>query len=81
MNPRIIEVDYKGQYILSLTFSNNERKEFDLTPYLIYLVYEILKDEAFCARAKIFNGTVSWNDEVDFDPDVLYEESVSLVTA
>lgn len=81
MNPRIIKVDHKGQYILSLTFSNNERKEFDLTPYLIYPVCEILKDEAFCARAIIFNGTVSWNDEVDFDPDVLYEESVSLVTA
>jgi hypothetical protein len=80
MNPRIIKVDYKGQYILSLTFSNNEKKEFDLTPYLIYPVYENLKDEAFCARAKIFNGTVSWNDEVDFDPDILYEESVSLVT-
>lgn len=81
MNPRIISVVYKSKYKLLLTFSNKEIREFDFSSYLHYPVYQILKDEIFCQKAKVFNGTVVWNNEIDFDPDTLYLESKSLATA
>ena len=81
MNPRIKKVEYKSPYKLILSFDNDERKEFDISPYLSYPVFKILQDESFCRRAKIFNGTVVWNDEIDFDPDTLYLESKPLLAS
>jgi len=49
MNPRIKTVVYKKPYKLTLSFTNGEQKEFDLSPYLSYPVYENLKDESFCS--------------------------------
>jgi hypothetical protein len=81
MNPRVIKVEYKSKYRLILTFTNGEIKEFDLSPYLQYPVFESLNDEFFCSKAYIFNGTVIWDDNTDFDPDTLYLESKTLATA
>ena len=78
MNPRVTEVKYTSKYRLILTFTNGATKEFDFSSYLNYPIYQVLKDESFCRRAKVFNGTVVWNDETDFDPDTLYLESKSL---
>jgi hypothetical protein len=75
MNPRVKEVKYKSQHKLILTFLNEEVKEFDFAHYLKYPVYELLRDESFCHKANVVNGTVAWNDEIDFDPDTLYKES------
>lgn len=81
MNPRIKEVEYKSRYRLVLTFENGEVKEFDVTPYLQYPVFESLNDESFCSKVRVFNGTVVWDDVTDFDPDTLYLESKILATA
>ncbi len=81
MNPRVRAVEYKSKYKLIITFQNNEVKEFNLSPYLHYPVFELLNDESFCSKAKIFNGTVVWDDVTDFDPDTLYLESKPLATA
>jgi hypothetical protein len=80
MNPRIKNVEYKSKHKLILTFVNEELKEFDLTPYLAFPIYESLKDESFCKKASVFNGTVIWDDTIDFDPDILYLESKTLAT-
>ena len=81
MNPRVTAVEYKSKYKLLLTFENSELKEFNLSPYLHYPVFELLNDESFCSKAKVFNGTVAWDDTIDFDPDTLYLESKILATA
>ena len=81
MNPRVRAVEYKSKYKLIITFQNNEVKEFNLSPYLHYPVFELLNDESFCSKAKVFNGTVIWDDVTDFDPDTLYLESKLLATA
>jgi hypothetical protein len=78
MNPRVAEVIYQTPYKLLLTFTNGERKEFDLSSFLNYPVYQVLKDEIFCKRCKVYNGTVVWDIETDFDPDTLYLESKEL---
>jgi hypothetical protein len=81
MNPRVTAVKYKSKYKLVLDFTNGETREFDFSSYLDYPVYEVLKDESFCRKAKVFNGTVIWDDETDFDPDTLFMESKSLAAA
>ena len=78
MNPRVIAVRYKSKYKIILTFSNKEVKEFDVSSYLNYPVYFPLKDESFCQKVQVYNGTVIWNDTIDFDPDTLYIESKPL---
>lgn len=75
MNPRVLTVTYNGNYKLLLTFTNKEVKEFDFSRYLVYPVYEPLKDENFCKKVKAVNGVVLWNDEIDLDPDTVYLES------
>ena len=79
MNPRISSVQYQSRYKLILTFTNKEIKEFDLVPYLNYPVFEVLKEETYCRKAKVFNGPVVWDEFTDFDPDTLYLESKPLI--
>ena len=76
MNPRAKNISYQSPYNLIVTFTNGEVKIFDLQPYLNYPVYEELKNESYCSKATVENGTVVWNDEIDIDPDRLYLESV-----
>ena len=76
MNPRAKNILYKSPYNLIVTFTNGEVKIFDLQPYLDYPVYKELKNESYCSKATVENGTVVWNDEIDIDPDRLYLESV-----
>jgi len=75
MNPRVISVQYYSPYKLVLQFTNKETRLFDFSGYLNYPAYSRLKDEDFSKNVHAFNGTVKWNDEIDFDPDTLYLES------
>ncbi|MHB1921216.1 MAG: DUF2442 domain-containing protein [Chitinophagaceae bacterium] len=75
MNPRVNRVQYQFPNKLILTFTNKEVKEFDFTNYLQYPIYKALNDETFCRKAKVFKGTVIWDEWIDFDPDTLYLES------
>ncbi len=74
MNPSVQKVIYKSPHLLMMTFPNNETKQFDLNKCLHYPVYESLQFISFSASAGVKNGTVVWNDEIDFDPDTRYLE-------
>ncbi len=75
MNPRVQQVTYLPKYKLKLRFENGETGIFDFSKYMNYPVYEPLLDEAYCKKSRVFNGTVSWDDVVDFDTDALCLES------
>lgn len=75
MNPRVIAVQYLSRHKLELKFSNGDVRIFDITPYLEYPVFKPLQEEKFCALAKVFNGTVAWDENIDLDPDTLFLES------
>ncbi|AYQ35555.1 DUF2442 domain-containing protein [Runella sp. SP2] len=75
MNPRVKQVTPLGNYELQIVFSNHEVRLFDVKPYLNKGVFEELKDVSLFNSAKVFNGTVTWNNELDFCPDTLYIES------
>ena len=75
MNPRAKNVFYQSPYHLIITFTNGEVKKFDLLPYLDYPIYTDLRNESYCSKATVQNGTVIWSEEIDIDPDRLYLES------
>lgn len=77
MNPRICKVVAHDNHTLTLVFSNQDVRVFDLRPYLVYPAFEPLRNIAFFKLAYADHGTVAWPQNIDFDPDALYLESYS----
>lgn len=77
-NPKWIVKSVKplADYKLLLTFEYNEKKIFDFKPYLKYKINEPLKNPAFFEKVYADGTTIAWNDNLDFCPEALYEESV-----
>ncbi|MDD5057543.1 MAG: DUF2442 domain-containing protein [Sideroxydans sp.] len=75
MNPRITAVTANDDHTLLITFANGEIRHFDLKPYLGYPAFEPLRQVSFFKLARSGHGTVTWPNEIDFDPDTLYLES------
>ncbi len=76
MNPRVKTVKPNTDYTLSLIFTNDERKIFDVKPYLDRGVFRELQDIKLFNTVKPFLGSIQWIHQQDFCPDTLYEESV-----
>ena len=72
MNPRVIEVKVTNDYVLDLVFTNQEKKQFDVKPYLNFGMFTELKDYSMFRTAKVEFGTVSWSNGLDICPDTLY---------
>lgn len=63
----VTKVIPKDNYVLLLTFENEEQKEFDCKPLLDRKVYEPLND---IEKAHVQYGTVVWNDKIDIAPEL-----------
>ncbi|MEW6095730.1 MAG: DUF2442 domain-containing protein [bacterium] len=75
MNPRIKDVKPNSNYTLTLTFTNNEVKVFDMKPYLDKGIFRELKDISLFNSVKPFLGSIQWKNGQDLCPDTLYLES------
>ena len=75
MNPRVKEVSTTKDFTLLLVFSNNEKKQFDVKPYLNFGLFSELSDYSIFQTAKVEYGTVNWSNGLDICPDTLYLES------
>ena len=75
MNPRVKAVKAKEDYLLEVDFTNGEKGSFDVKPYLDKGIFSKLKELEVFYTAKVFNGTVVWDNELDFGPDTIYLES------
>jgi hypothetical protein len=73
----VVSVRPLDDYKLELVFENNEKKIFDVTPYLNRGVFQKLRDKDYFKKVKVSFDTVEWPDEIDLEPEVLYEDSVS----
>ncbi|MDX8337474.1 MULTISPECIES: DUF2442 domain-containing protein [Cetobacterium] len=62
-------------YKLILTFENNETRIFDMYPYLNKGVFRELNDINLFKTVKVSFDSIEWLNEVDMDPETLYEES------
>ncbi len=78
MNPRVTAVSPEADFTLLLTFSNQEKRVFDVKPYLDKGVFRELRDPAIFSTVKVFHGSIQWIHEQDFCPDTLYEEGIPL---
>jgi len=78
MNPRVVKVIPEENYRLSIEFDNDERREFDVTPYLDRGIFSELKDPNYFRQVVVSMGTIQWPNGQDFCPDTLYELSKAL---
>lgn len=69
------DVKVMDNYKLILTFENNEKRLFDMTPYLELGVFKTLKDENLFKTVKVSFDTIEWSNGADIDPETLYEDS------
>lgn len=75
MNPRVKSIQPISDYLLEIVFSNNEKKRFDMKPYLNFGLFQELKDQALFQTATAEAGTVVWRNGLDICPDTLYLDS------
>ena len=61
------------EYKLLLTFENNEQKIFEKG------VFQELKNENLFKTVKVSFDSIEWSNGVDIDPEVLYEDGLSLI--
>ena len=78
IRPRAIGVQPLENYQLLVTFDNQEKKIFDVKPYIRGSWFGKLKDQAVFQAVKIAGLSVEWPDGQDICPDALYEESVAV---
>ena len=64
-------------YKLELVFENNEKKIFDVKPYLNRGVFQKLKDKNYFNKVAVSFDTIEWPGEIDIEPEVLYGDSLS----
>lgn len=77
MNPRIRDVHPNDDYTLTIIFENDEKRVFDVKPYLDKGVFNQLRDRRIFNSVKPFLGSIQWVNGLDFCPDTLYLESKS----
>jgi hypothetical protein len=77
---RVTSVAVEPNFQLALTFSNGEKRRFDMRPYLHLPIYRRLENPAFFALARVDYGTVVWPGEIDIAPETLYELSFEPAT-
>lgn len=76
--PSVVAVEARDDYSLFLTFSTGEKRLFDAKPLLVKKIYKPLNNIAFFKSAKIQGSTVVWSEDIDIDPEMLYEQSQAL---
>jgi hypothetical protein len=75
MNPRVTKVSAEENHRLFIEFSNGERREFNVSPYLNKGIFRKLQNPDYFQQVRVSMGTVEWPDGQDFCPDTLFEHS------
>jgi len=71
----ITEVHVTDDHKLILTFDNNERRLFDILPYLHIGRFAELRDIEVFKQISVSFDTVEWQNGLDMDPEFLYARS------
>jgi hypothetical protein len=69
------EVQPLPDYKLLLTFENEEKRIFNVSPYLDLGIFTALQDKAQFYDVSVKFDTIEWGNGADLDPEVLYNES------
>tara|TARA_X000000950_G_C13521923_1_gene499989 strand:- start:140 stop:385 length:246 start_codon:yes stop_codon:yes gene_type:complete len=76
MNYAVISVEALENCNLLLTFKTGEKKIYDMKPHLDGGIFEELKDKNLFRKVRVGFGTIEWENGADFDPEVLYQDSI-----
>ncbi len=71
----ITDVKPQEDYQLLLTFENGEKRQFDMKPYLDFGIFRDLRDTKMFQSVRVSFDTIEWENEADFDPEILYQKS------
>lgn len=72
----IKDVKALDEYRLLLTFENEEKRIFDMRPFLEKGIFKELQDKNMFNTVKVSFDTIEWANEADMDPEMLYEDSI-----
>ncbi|KIM07029.1 MAG: hypothetical protein KU29_07760 [Sulfurovum sp. FS06-10] len=65
-------------YKLLLTFENNEKKIFDVSPYLEIGKFAELKENTMFQSVRVSFDSIEWANKLDLDPELLYSKGVEV---
>lgn len=68
----------QDNYMLLLTFENNEQRRFDVKPYMDTGLFSELRDVDLFNSVRVGFDTIEWGNEADLDPEFLYRNSVGI---
>jgi len=68
----------QDDFLLLLTFENGEKRQFDMKPYLNIGIFIELKDKKMFKTVKTSFDSIEWENEADFDPEILYNNSIKI---
>ena len=75
--PTVIRANYRGGYVIHLTFNDGLEKSIDFARWLEGPVFEPLKDVNYFRRFFLEGGTVTWPNGADIAPETLHERAKS----
>lgn len=75
---KVVNVDYIKDYIVDLKYSNGEKKRVDFFPLLKSGKKQELLNKNNIILFGLNHWTLEWYNGVDFAPDFLYQQGVSV---
>jgi len=76
IRPKAVDVIPLADYCLLITFSNDEKRMFDVKPYLDFKPFGELKNPTMFKTVKPAGLSIEWIHGQDICPDELYYNSV-----
>jgi len=78
IRPKAVNVTPQSDYCLLVTFSNDEKRIFDVKPYLDFKPFNELRNLAIFNTVKPAGLSIEWLRGQDICPDELYYNSVPI---
>ena len=76
-SPDIIKAEVLKDYKLIITFSNKEKKIFDMSFYLKYPVFKPLINKEEFQHFSVVDGSIEWKCGADLSNDTFYIRGVN----
>lgn len=73
INWHVKNVQVIGQLQLSVTFDDNTQGIVTISPSWLTGVFDSLKNKAMFNTVSVKHGAVTWDNELDLDPKVMYD--------
>lgn len=78
MYPSVTDVKPLADYCLELEFDHQEKRIFDVKPYLDFGQFKTLRDINLFNSVRVCFDSIEWANQLDLDPEMLYEKSISV---